>query len=250
MTAVKIACAAAALVACGGAEKNKPLSDHPQPLSVNEHMQEARRHDAAAERSDASYDPERAKSSPRTPQCYADPIEGQSTSGGKPLEIMRPCWTSVTNPTAHHLEDAERNRREAEAHRARAAALIGAEKRACAGLAPSSIDHSPFFHREDVLETEPVRDGNKIRGARALFARVPGLTADWLRRAASCHQARAAVMGYSPTFMPYCPLVVAPSKVTVTESDAGLWLQITSKDSGAAIWDRARAYAKNKEKQP
>lgn len=243
MTALRIA--AVTLLAACGSNKPPPLADHPQPLSVNEHMQEAERHDAAAKRSSGSYDPEKSVTQPRVQRCYEDPVADQSTSGGKPLEIMRPCWTSVTNPTAHHLEDAERDRREADAHRAKAAALIGAEKRACAGLGASAMNHSPFYHREDIIAVEPIRDrAGKVRGARALFARVPGLTADWLRRSAACHQARAAVMGYSPTFMSYCPLVVGKAAVTVSETDAGLWVRIENAELGAAIWERAKAFAK------
>jgi hypothetical protein len=232
---------AALALGCGSPSKQRPLSDHAQPLSVAEHTDEAQRHDAEAAREASSYDPERGRST-ASPRCYDDPIAGQSTSGGKPLEILRPCWSSVSNPTAIHLETAERDRREAEAHRARAAELIGAEKRACAGLGANAIAHSPFFHREDIRRVEPIRDrSGAVRGARALFAAVPGLTVDWLERATRCHQARAAVMGYSPTFMSYCPLVVAPSRISVAESDEGLWIEIESAAAGELIWARARA---------
>jgi len=64
---------------------------------------------------------------------------------------------------------------------------------------------------------DEVRTGGELHGARVLFKKVPGLEVGWMRRAISCHQARAAAMGYSPTFMSYCPLMIAPTSVTVED---------------------------------
>lgn len=242
MTTLLFRAGVVALIACGGPSAEKPLTDHPEPLSVAEHLDEARRHDGEADRSTGQVDPESADF--RGYRCYDDPVEGVSTSGGSPLRVQKPCWTSVTSPTAYQTAVARQHRSEAGAHRARAAALLGAEKRACAGLGADAISHSPFYHREDLVRVEPVRDsGDQINGARVLFAAVPGLTAEWMERAARCHQARAAVMGYSPTFMSYCPLVAGESRVRISKTEEGLWVRIESDDSktAAAIWGRAIA---------
>ena len=235
----RLACHAGvlAMIACGP-PKPKPLSDHPEPLSAAAHLDEARRHERAADR---PIEPEVAG----TPdlRCYDDPVEGVSTTGGQPLRVLKPCWTSVTSPSADR-QAVDRHRRDAEAHRERAADLLGAEKRACAGLGADEISHSPFYHREDLVRVEPVRDErDEIRGVRALFADVPGLTVAWLERAARCHQARAAVMGYSPTFMSYCPLVAGKSRIHAWRDDDGIWLRVTSDEptTAAAIWGRASA---------
>lgn len=44
------------------------------------------------------------------------------------------CWTSISNPTAQHADDAKKHHELAQKHRAAAAALSSAEASACAGI--------------------------------------------------------------------------------------------------------------------
>ena len=213
---------------------------HDRPLSVAEHEAEAQRHERVAADHERSYEPRADLGSER--MCANGVVPGPS-SGGEEMRVMRPCWTHETNPTALHLREADINRREADKHRGEAAALLGAEKRSCAGLGAAEIDHSPFYHREDIVRVEPLLEGRQIRGARVLFRAVPGLSARWLERASRCHLARAAVMGYSDTFMPYCPLALREVEVAIEDTDEGLWIVVRSSRpaSAAAIWGRVQA---------
>jgi hypothetical protein len=131
------------------------------------------------------------------------------------LRVLRPCWTSEQRPSRHQLDEARTDREEAARHRSVAASMLRAEREACAGLGDDEMSHSPFFHKEDILRVDEVRVDGELHGARVLFQKVPGLDAPWLRRAIACHQARAAAMGYDPQVMSYCPLMVAPTTITV-----------------------------------
>lgn len=212
---------------------------HNRPLSVAEHMAEAARHDKVArEHEDLSAD--EAESAAPPIQCFDNPLAPPSSSGGKQLRILRPCWTSVTRPSARHISEAEENRREAERHRRAAAQLIGAEKVSCAGLGVEATNHSPFYHREDIEGAQPIRIRGELRGARVAFRKVPGLNVDWMRRASACHIARAGVMGYSKTFMPYCPLVIEGVVASVTERAGAIEVELRADDpvAAATIWGR------------
>src|SRR5262245_22225824 len=56
---------------------------------------------------------------------------------------QRPCWTSLSNPSAAQKVDAEKHRKMAADHRAAAGALRGAESRACVGIPDVDRDMSP-----------------------------------------------------------------------------------------------------------
>jgi hypothetical protein len=105
-----------------------------------------------------------------------------------------PYWSSVTNPTAHHLDDAKRHREIAAKHRAASAALREAEARSCAGVPAEDRDISPFYHREDIDRVERIQKESfgpgGLLGARLVFRAKPGLTAEWLQRVMDCHLAR------------------------------------------------------------
>ena len=227
-----------ASLACGGAPSTDP--GHPGPLSVAEHQAEADRHEREAQAHDAMYRPEEDPGQSKAPQCFDQPLAGIPTSGTENLQIMRPCWTAESNPTAHHRRIAEDNLRAARAHRALAAALLGAEKRACGGLGEHEISHSPFFHKEDIVRVERYEEDGQLRGATVLFREVSGLTQTWLRHSIACHQARAAVMGYSTKFMSYCPLALEGVAAAVTQTREGLIVHLRSDRSeiAAAILGR------------
>lgn len=244
----------ASLFAFSCAKPPPPKNPHPEPLSVAEHIAEAKRHEAEAARQQAMYVPNPAERG-RTLKCFeqVNPVPAPD-DGGERIPLLRPCWTTPANPTAIHLEEAQENRREADEHRARAAALIGAEKRSCQGLGESAVAHSPFIHREDIVLAEPVHEKDELRGARVLFRKVPGLTSDWLEKVGSCHQARAAVMGFSATFMPSDPLSVRDANLSVKTIEQGVWVTVTSEraESAALIWARVRGlvYGEEPETEP
>jgi hypothetical protein len=133
-------------------------------------------------------------------------------------------------------------RKEAAEHRAMASGLLDTEKQACGGLGENEISASPFYYATDILKVEELKEGETLRGARVLFRKVPGLTAEHLRKSISCHQARAAVMGFATTFQSYDPLALPDVGSQVTESDEGYWVALRSErdDMAAAALGRAR----------
>jgi len=219
---------------CGGDQQR------PERLSVAEHEAEAVRHEGEAAEHEGAYAQTRqAEGNPI--QCYdqrtLDPV-----SGSEPLRVLRPCWTREQRPSRHQLDEARVDREEAARHRAVAATMLRIEREACKGLGDDEVSHSPFFHREDILRVDEVRRGGELHGARVRFRKVPGLEVGWMRRAIACHQARAAVMGYSPVFTSYCPLMIAPTSVTVEELGGSIAVTILARRDWeiAAVVGRAK----------
>ena len=197
-----------AAVACGGGRQR------PERLSAAGNLAEADRHDRVAGEQQRLYEESR-KAEGRPIQCYDQRLPGPSV--GEPTRVLRPCWTQERWAAGDHLDAARAQRKEAARHRTVAASLLRAERAACQGLGEDEMSHSPFFHREDILRVEEVRVDGELHGARVLFSKVPGLDAPWMRRALACHQARAAAMGFSDQVMSYCPLMIAPTTVTVED---------------------------------
>lgn len=228
-------------VACGGkSDRRINKHAHYQPLSVAEHLKEADRHEVVAHQNTALYQPAEGQGQP--PQCADDSWAGTPTSGGEEIPLLRPCWSALNNPSSRHLAEAEENLIEARKHRTAAAGLLKTEKQACAGLSADAIDQSPFFFKSDVVSVEAIYEGKTIVGARVLFREVKNLTRDWMQRSAMCHQARAGVMGYTHTFMDYCPLMVRGAQIAVEQTSRGIEVSVRAKDaaSRAAIWGRSR----------
>lgn len=165
----------------------------------------------------------------------------------------RICWTSTTNPTEPHKEDAEKHRKMAADHRAAAQALRDAEAKACSGIPDDDRDTSPFNHREDISEVkEHVIDVHvgkgtekKTTGADIVFRAVPGMTAEWLQRIVDCHLARASAVGHDMPEMSYCPLVLKNVTAKVTSTGSGFAVAVTSDnaDTVKEILRRANALA-------
>ena len=148
----------------------------------------------------------------------------RGTRSARALDV-EVCWTSTTNPTATHLDERERHRKLAAAHRGASQALKDAEARACAGLSENDRDMSPFAHREDIAQVEVTAGGATI-----LFKATPGLTAQSLQRVVDCHVARNAALGNDVPEMLYCPLVLKTVKVRAEQRDAGVAVEVTSND--------------------
>lgn len=200
------------LTACAGAPARRP-----ERLSASQHDAEAARHDREAAEHQRLHDDSRRQEGYADVRCYDTPIP-DPTSGTEPIRVARPCWTAEQVPGRHRLEEAEKDRREAARHRAVAATMRRAEREACRGLGEQEVSHSPFFHRDDIVRVEELRDDDDVlRGARVVFRRVAGLDVAWMDRALRCHQARADAAGYDPKVMSYCPLMVAPTSYAVSE---------------------------------
>lgn len=149
------------------------------------------------------------------------------------------CWTSTSNPTAQHGDDARRHHEIAAKHRAAAAALTDAEKGACVGISDDDRDVSPFYHREDIQSvsvlTETIKSGKastqKEVGATVVFRALPGMTAEWLQRVVDCHLARAAAVGHDMPEMSYCPLMPKGVKAKVTSAGNGFAVNLSADDA-------------------
>jgi hypothetical protein len=202
---------------CGGTTAGA----QPHDMSQAQHEAMASKEESTAETHSEQYNP-------------ATKEEKEECTAAK-----RVCWTSITNPTEQHKEDAEKHKKMAADHRAAAQALGDAETQACAGLPDEDRDMSPFYHREDIAEVkehvDEVRVGTrnkekKTTGADIVFRAVPGMTVEWLQRIVDCHLARASAVGHEMPEMSYCPLVLKKVKATVTSTGTGFAVAVTSDD--------------------
>jgi hypothetical protein len=221
--------------ACGGDQQR------PERLSASANLAEASRHEGEAAEHERLYrQNRRAEGNPI--QCY-DQQTSQAPRDGEPVRLPRPCWTREQRPSRQQLDEALADRKEAARHRAVAASMLRAERASCQGLGDDEMSHSPFLHREDIIRVQELAIDGELHGARVVFGRVPGLDAGWLRRAISCHQARAAAMGYPAKVMSYCPLMVAPTTVTVEDLGGTIAVTIIARRDWEieAVVDRARA---------
>jgi hypothetical protein len=160
------------------------------------------------------------------------------------------CWTSITNPTKEHLEEAEKHQKMAADHRAASQTLRDAEANACTGISEEDRDMSPFEHREDIESVEPLTvtttsskgQYGRTVGAVITFRAVPGMTAQWLQRVIDCHLARNAALGHNVPEMPNCPLVPKGVTATVTPTATGFAVAVRGEDSATVdeILRRAR----------
>jgi hypothetical protein len=196
----------------------------PHEMSAAQHEAAAKQLEQGAALHQAQYNPEAAVTTKRCNPRSAT------------------CWTSTTNPTAEHLEEAKKLRQMAADHRAGSQALRDAESQACAGLSDEDRDIGPFTHREDIASVEPLTESantgyepaTRIAGAVVTFRAVPGMTAQWLQRLANCHLARNAALGHDVPEMPYCPLVPKGVTATVAPTSTGFAVTVRSDDQAAA----------------
>jgi hypothetical protein len=217
----------AALVACASTPGAQPAD-----MSAVQHEQAASAHEAEATQHAGQYDP--------TAQASAKACDGKHV-----------CWTSVSNPTKGHLDDANKHHQMAADHRAAAQALRTAEAQACTGISDDDRDMSPFYHREDISSVQPAvthvtggkQPRDQITGAVVVFRAVPGLTAEWLQRIVDCHIARNNALGNDVPEMPYCPLVPKGITAKVTSTGDGFAVTIESQNPETAKEVLRRAQA-------
>lgn len=215
-----------------------------RPLGVQDHLAEAERHDGdAADLESRAAVRERGAQPATGYACGDQALADQATSGGAPLGMRAPCWRGEPGAVERDRALAAELRTDARAHRARAQALVRAEHVWCAGLPTAELDHSPFDHHEDVVTVSAELASDRVRGARIRFARVPGLTVEWLRQTLACHQALAAAGGFEPAFLASCPATIAGAETTVIDDPSGLVVVVRSDDPAAALAIYARAEA-------
>ena len=220
-----------------GSSQERHTAEH-QPLSAKQHEAEASQHERAAQAAARSYTPPEETSTEL--RCFDQSLAPDPTSGAEPMRIIKPCWASERGAGADKLEEAQSQRRAAADHRARARELVDAEREACRGLGEDEISHSPFFHRADIAKVTETRSDGQLVGAKTYFRKVPGLTERWMSRAVRCHQARAAVMGYNPRVMSYCPLMLEGIAASVEEDGEFIvvGLRASSEEMAAAAVGR------------
>jgi hypothetical protein len=238
-----LALGAAVSAACGSDARSDTMP--PRRLSATEHHNEALRHDREANQRVAQAPVgESAGAGTASYGCFDQPVPIPDPElGGEDVPVLRPCWSAEIRPTSDSERESSEHRRQATRHHEQAAALWRAERQACAGMGQDEISHSPFFHRADIERVDPVRSGSRVIGARVQFRQVRGLDAAWMRKAIACHQARAAALGFPPRVMSYCPLMVAPTSVTVEPRGDRISVTVTAErdEDAAAVLGRARA---------
>jgi hypothetical protein len=212
------------------------------------HDMSASQHEAMAAHDEQSAAAHAAQYDPKAPPVGSGCSEKRSNDRGDPAGLA--CWSTVVNPTAGHLQEAERHRKMAADHRAASQALKDAEANACAGISEEDRDMSPFEHREDIAQvaefkttTSPRPTLPRLEGAIVSFRAIPGMTAQWLQRIVDCHIARNAALGYSVPEMPYCPLALKDVKAKVVATSTGFDVTVRSdnRDTANEIVRRTQA---------
>ena len=209
----------------------------PYDMTAEEHLAASAREDEAAFSHRAQYDP--------------DAWQKRDCSGIVRGERLQPCWRSLANPTAWHLEEERWHRELAARHQAASQFLRDAEASACGGVSEADRDMSPFAHREDVEKVEAIVDlrapgdanENRVLGATIFFRPGPGLTAERLQRIVDCHLARYRAGGQVSPGAAFCPLALPEVRALVRSLETGLAVAISSTDPGTGreIMRRARS---------
>jgi hypothetical protein len=192
-----------------------------------------------------------AKNEESTAEGHAEQHDPGATETKTQCPGKGGCWTSISNPTAQHADDAKKHHDLAQKHRAAATALASAEASACAGISDDDRDISPFAHREDIESVSPLIEETKAGkgvtkkevGSTIVFRAVPGMTAEWLQRVVDCHLARAAAVGHDMPEMSYCPLELKGVKAKVASTGSGFAVNVSADDSATVAEIQARAKA-------
>ena len=228
----------ATLVACGGDQQISRPDDRgwaEHMLAAQEHDQRATQHERAAAAAEASRGPD-------SYSCGDTVLNDQLTTGGNRVTTWTPCFDLAEENAVEHREVAQRERKLADRDRATATALVRAEVAACGGIPAAEREHSVFAHRTAISRVIPHRESGLIRGVWIEFKRVPGLTADWIRRDISCQRARWAELGPRPTLAsPDDPTLVPGASVQVFDRGDHVDVLVTTQTSADAQLAVARA---------
>jgi len=218
--------AAVAVAGCAGSRTGPP------GMTWIEHRTAAERAEQTARRHAARYDPGAVREVRR---CAKPNV----------------CWTSRANPSRQHLSKAARYRRLAAEHRRASAALLEAERRACARAEQRGRDIDPFRQPDEIVAVERVHEAVerrgrrelRLRGSRIVFRRAPGVTAERLGLEVECQLARAATLPESAREEVDSPLALAGVNALVAPAAEGVALEVTSADSETAREIQRRAEA-------
>jgi hypothetical protein len=137
----------------------------------------------------------------------------------------------------------------AEEHVDAARRLRDEEHAACYGVSDTDRDAGPFARGDSVTGIEIVRDRGVFPkgplqpvGVSVYLRAESGMTQQWLGRVVACHLAHVAVVGEEPR---RSPLSVPNADVTVSSTQVGFRVTITSHDTDAArsVVERGRELA-------
>jgi len=209
----------------------------PTPTTIPpEHQSVAGEQSAAAAHDRAGGALERQAASETGPAKCGPP------AAGAPGQI---CWTSTrtSGAASSELMRAATERDAAAQHRRVSQALRDAETMACAGISQEDMTHSPFAHRDDIVDAQVIEGPAGVLGARVRFHELSNLTADWLQHVVDCHVARDNALGHEVPEMGYCPLVPRGASAVVTAVPHGYVVEVRSNDPDGAreIARRAKA---------
>ena len=221
------------ITACGGSANERPLSVDQHVAAANDSDVEAAREEDVARSAGAEV---------TVTGCRDGDMSEVSTAGGVPIAPGFPCWSTLIGTRDVHRIHAEELRRDAMRHRRIAGNLLAVEGTACATVAPEQQTHTPTWHRDDIVRVvEIAKDGHPV-GVHLDFRHVPGLTSAKLQKIYECMRARAAVVGFDPSFMSYCPAMLPHVKVAVVDSADAIDVSIVGDDAvaGALVWSRAQ----------
>jgi len=170
-----------------------------------------------------------------------DPIAEQATTGTEPVTAWNPCWDIAEEESLRVRANAAAERAE-KVDRQRAAQLVQANLVHCTGLPEQELSHSPFAHKRAIAEVLPHRGGGKVHGVRILLKHVPGLSAEYMRKAIACHRARYETLGKPASYLPDDPTLLDGIEVTVTDHRGRIDVMITSDDDEICLvaLDRAQ----------
>jgi hypothetical protein len=123
------------------------------------------------------------------------------------------------------------------------------ERTACYGVSDADRDSGPFAREASVTGIEVVRDRGVFPkgplqpvGVSVYLRAESGMTQQWLGRLVACHMAHVAVVGGDTR---HSPLAVPNADVTVSSTQVGFRVTITSHDRDVArsVVDRGRELA-------
>lgn len=181
-------------------------------LTATEHRNEAAIHQAAAEAERAKFDPLDRRTLP----------ERNESVGNDP-------WTRVYNPTASHLEAADREMKEAAGHLAAARQLEAFADRHCAEIPPEQRAACPLL-ASSVTVVRETKYG-------VMLELKPAADAVDIVHRLDCHLAWAVAKGFD---RPSCPLFVKGMQVALVLGN-GKSISMSSDDPAVALELRAQA---------
>jgi hypothetical protein len=111
---------------------------------------------------------------------------------------------------------------------------------ACAGVPADRRGVSPFARREQIEQVVPITDEGQLIGARTVFRKGIGITADGMRKQIACEKARYSAAGPIAD-KPADPTLVEGAKVEVLDRGGRVEVSVTTPTPDQAQVVLARA---------